>query len=127
MNRLKVLRVVLVLVGLFFLAGVYPLVTSVRDGWRDNKEDATPMGLSVYVTLGVFLLAAARNPSTNRSVILYGGWANIAHAAVMTVMALHLPNERLGLLMASALFAVIGAALIALVPARELEQRTSTA
>jgi hypothetical protein len=32
----------------------------------------------------------------------------------MTVMALHVPNERLGLLMASALFAVIGAALIAL-------------
>jgi|ERR1700724_3359105 hypothetical protein len=86
MRREKLLRIVLVLVGLIFLAGVYPLITSVRDGWRANKEDALPMGISLYVTLGVFLLVAARNPSANRSVIAFGGWANIAHAAVMTVM-----------------------------------------
>jgi len=42
------------------------------------------MMLSLYVTLGIFLLLAARNPSANRSVIAFAAWANIAHAAVET-------------------------------------------
>jgi len=36
----------------------------------------------------------------------------------MAVMAVHLPNERAGLLIAAAVFGVIGAALIALAPAK---------
>lgn len=126
MKREKLLRIVLILIGLIFVAGVYPLMTTVRDGWRANKEDATPMGISLYVTLGVFLLVAARNPSANRSVIVYGGWANIAHAAVMTVMAIHLPNERQDLLVASAVFGIIGAALIALAPVKQQRELVST-
>jgi hypothetical protein len=50
------------MLGLLFVAGVYPLVMSVRSGWQANKEDALPMMLSLYVTLGIFLLVAARNP-----------------------------------------------------------------
>jgi hypothetical protein len=69
MWRKRVLRVVLVVVGLIFIAGVYPLVTSVRDGWRANKEDSLPMGISLYVTQGVFLLLASRDPLANRGVI----------------------------------------------------------
>jgi hypothetical protein len=63
MNRGKPLKILLVLLGLVFVAGVYPLVTSVRSGWQANQEDALPMMLSLYVTLGIFLLVAARNPS----------------------------------------------------------------
>jgi len=66
------------------------------------------------------LLMAARNPSANRGVITFAGWLNIAHAAVMAVMAVHLPNERQSLLIASAVFAGIGAALILLAPAKQL-------
>jgi hypothetical protein len=120
MKREKALRIVLVSVGLIFVAGIYPLITSVRDGWRGNKEDADPMFFSLYVTLGVYLLLAARNPLANRSVIAFGGWANLAHATVMTVMAIHLPNERQGLLIASAVFGAIGAVLIVLAPARQV-------
>src|ERR1700675_3248839 len=116
MKRDRALRILLVLVGLIFVAGVYPLITSVRSGWQANKEDAEPMALSLYVTMGVFLLMAARNPSANRGVIFFAAWLNIAHAAVMTIMAVHLPNEREGLLIGSAVFAGIGAALILLVP-----------
>jgi hypothetical protein len=56
MRRQFVLKVVLVVVGLLFLAGVYPLVTSIRQGWQANKEDAEPMGISLYVMQGIFLL-----------------------------------------------------------------------
>jgi uncharacterized membrane protein YhdT len=125
MKRDKALRILLVLFGLIFVAGVYPLTTSVRSGWQANKEDAEPMALSLYVTMGIFLLVAARNPSGNRGVIAFAAWLNIAHAAVMAVMAVHLPNERQGLLIAAAVFGVIGAALIFLAPAKQLGERAS--
>src|SRR2546427_535572 len=89
MNRERALKVVLVLVGLLFSAGIYPVVTSVRSGWEANKEDALPMMLSLYVTLGIFLLLAARNPSANRSVIAFAAWSSFAHAAVMAVFGGH--------------------------------------
>jgi uncharacterized membrane protein YhdT len=119
MWRQRALRILLVLFGLIFVAGVYPLITSVRSGWQANKEDSLPMGLSLYVMMGIFLLLAARNPSANRGVIVFAAWLNIAHATVMTVMAVHLPNERQGLLIASAVFAGIGAVLILLAPAKQ--------
>src|ERR1700758_5468316 len=119
MNRERALKVVLVVVGLIFIAGIYPLITSVRDGWRANKEDPLPMGISLYVTQGIFLLLAARDPLANRGVITFAAWLNIAHAGVMTVMAIHLPNERQDLLVASAVFALIGVGLIGLLPAKQ--------
>ena len=125
MIRERALKVVLVLVGLVFSAGIYPVVTSVRDGWQANKEDALPMMLSLYVTLGIFLLLAARNPSANRSVIAFAAWSSFAHAAVMSVMAVHLANERGDLLIAGAVFSVIGAVLIVLAPAKQSVERAS--
>jgi hypothetical protein len=127
MNRERALKILLVLLGLLFVAGVYPLMTSVRSGWQANKEDALPMMLSLYVTLGIFLLVAARNPSANRSVIAFAAWSSFAHAAVMAVMALHLVSERGDLLIAAAVFGIIGAALIVLAPAKQLGERASAA
>jgi hypothetical protein len=63
MSRERALRIVLVVVGLIFCGLVYPLTMFVR------QEPALAMMLSVYVTLGIFLLLAARNPSANRSLI----------------------------------------------------------
>ena len=116
MWRERALKVVLVLLGLFFAAGIYPLMTTVRSAWQANNEDAAPMMLSLYVTLGVFVLLAARNPSANRSLIAFTAWSSFAHAAVMTVMAVHVTSAREGLLIAAAVFGVIGAALIILAP-----------
>src|ERR1700687_110670 len=127
MNRERALKILLVLLGLLFVAGVYPLMTSVRSGWQANREDALPMMLSLYVTLGIFLLVAARNPSANRSVIAFAAWSSFAHGAVMAIMAVHLASERGGLLIAAAVFGVIGAALIVLAPAKQSGDRVSAA
>lgn len=62
LRRLQVLRVALILIGLFFVAGLHPLVMSIREGWHMNREDAEPMGISLYVMQGVFLLLVARDP-----------------------------------------------------------------
>ena len=97
MGRERALKIVLVLVGLFFVAGIYPMITLVRSAWRANNEDATPMMLSLYFALGIFLLIAARNPSAHRSLIAFTAWSSFAHAAVMTVMAAHVTSAREGL------------------------------
>ena len=112
MRRERALKLVLVLVGLLFLALVYPLLMFVR------QEPALAMMLSLYVTLGIFLLLAARNPSANRSLIAFTAWSSFAHGAVMAIMALHVTSAREGLLIAAALLGVIGIALIVLAPAR---------
>jgi quinol-cytochrome oxidoreductase complex cytochrome b subunit len=67
-------------------------------------------------------------PLANRGAITCAAWLNIAHAAVMTVMSIHPPNERQDLLVTSAVVAAIGAALIALLPAKQsLKERLSAA
>ena len=81
MNRERALKAVLGLVGLIFLASVYPLLIFVR------QEPSLSMMFSVYVTLGIFLLLAVRNPSANRNLIAFTAWSSFAHAALMGVQA----------------------------------------
>jgi hypothetical protein len=125
MWRQRALKVVLVLVGLLFLAGVYPVTDSL---WHANQSMYTDdMILSLYVTLGVFLLIAARNPSANCSLVAFTAWSSFAHAAVMTMMALQKADEREQLLSAVAALLVIGVALIVLAPANKAGDRASAA
>jgi hypothetical protein len=78
MRRERVLKVVLVLVGLVFSAGIYPVADSL---WHQNPSMYTfDMMLSLYVALGIFLLIAVRNPSANRSLIAFTAWSCFAHA-----------------------------------------------
>ena len=123
MNRERALKILLVLVGLLFLAGIYPLMTSLR---QRNESEFAPMMLSLYVTLGIFLLLATRNPSANRSLIAFAAWSSFAHGAVMAVQAFQNRIER-GELGGVALFAIIGVALIVLAPAKQSDERASAA
>ena len=116
MTKLGTLRVVLVLVGVLFVAGVYPIGEAIA-GQLKGEENALPMMLSLYVTLGVFLLIAARNPSAHRSVIGFAAWSSFAHAAVMTVMSFKMPDERADLLIASGALTLLGVTLLVLAPA----------
>jgi hypothetical protein len=127
MNRERALKIVLVLVGLFFLAGFYFLTISLWHAkWHAEQSEAEPMFLSVYITLGIFLLLSARNPSANRSLIGFAAWSSFAHAAVMVVMAFQTPSGRGEFLSAVVLFGVIGVLLIALAPAKPPLERAST-
>jgi hypothetical protein len=108
----RALKVVLVVVGLLFVAAVYPLLLFVR------QEPALAMMLCLYVMLGIFLLLAARNPSANRSLIAFAAWSSFAHAGLMAVQALRNYIARTEL-MGVALFAVIGVTLVALAPGKE--------
>jgi hypothetical protein len=94
--------------------------------WQRNESEFAPMMLSLYVTLGIFLLPAARNPSANRSLIAFTAWSSFAHGAVMAVQAFQNRIERAELL-GVALFGIIGVALIVLAPAKQSGERASAA
>lgn len=76
------------------------------------------MMMSIYFTLGVFLLVAARKPAAHRSLIAFTAWSSFAHAAVMSLLGFEMPSERTGFLGGSAVPVVIGVALLALAPTR---------
>jgi hypothetical protein len=112
MGRERILKVVLVVVGLLFCALVYPLALF----WK--QEPALAMMLSLYITLGVFLLLAVRDTSANRSLIAFTAWSSFAHALVMGVQAWrHLIQS--GELWGVAVLIVIGIVLIALAPEKK--------
>jgi hypothetical protein len=52
------------------------------------------MMLSLYVTLGILLFIAVRNPSANRSLIAFAAWSSFAHATVMAVTAFRCGRAR---------------------------------
>ncbi len=124
--RERALKIVLVLVGLLFVAAIYPVAMSLGHPSPSDDTGDTMM-MSLYFTLGVFLLVAARKPSAHRSLIAFAAWSSFAHAVVMTVLGFHMPSERVGFLSGSAVLVVIGIALLALAPAKQSVERTSAA
>jgi len=112
MNREVALKIVLAVVGVLFLALGYPLVMFAR------QDPAVSMMFSLYVTLGVFLLLAIRNPLANRSLIAFTAWSSFAHAAVMGTQAMRDMISR-GELGGVAALIVIGVVLIALAPSKQ--------
>ncbi len=113
MWRERALKVVLVLVGLLFSAGIYPITMILWQ--RDQSGYTDAMMMSLYVTLGVLLLIAARNPADHRSLIAFAAWSSFAHATVMAIMAFRDTSQR-GLLVGVAILVVIGVPLIVLTP-----------
>jgi len=116
MWRDRALRIVLVLVGLLFSAAIIPLIGGLRDPAGSDTGDT--MMMSLYFTLGVFLLIAVRNPSAHRSVIAFAAWSSFAHAVTMSTQGLEMPNMRTGFLIGSGVLLVIGVVLIGLAPAK---------
>jgi hypothetical protein len=122
MWRERALKLVFVLVGLLFTAGIFPVTTILWQ--RDQSGYTDAMMLSIYFTLGILLLMAVPNPPAHRSLIVFAAWSSFAHAAVMAVMAFRDASER-GHLPGVALFVVIGVRLVVLAPARQPVERLS--
>ena len=118
MRRERALKVVLIVVGLIFCGLAYPLTMFVK------QAPAMAMMFSLYVTLGIFLLFASRNPSANRSLIAFTAWSSFVHAMLMAGQAFAGLVAR-GELIGSAVLVVIGLALIVLAPAKESGERLS--
>jgi hypothetical protein len=94
--RIRLLRVALVVFGLIFLVGVYPLMNFWWPAgwrWQPNQTEYEQMILGVYATLGVFLIVASRNPLQHRSLIWFTVWSSLVHGGIMAVQAVKMPDE----------------------------------
>ena len=125
MWRERAMKVVLVVVGLLFTAGIFPLADALWHSSGSNTGDT--MMLSLYVALGIFLLIAVRNPSAHRSLIAFAAWSSFAHAATMAVQAIFTVSERAHLLYGVLMFVIIGVALIVVSPAKLAKVSVNTA
>ncbi len=113
--RIKYLKVALVLVGAFCVVAVFPLTIVWPSGWAWHAEGQSlylQMIIGIYMTLGVFLILAARNPLEHLSLIWFAVWSSVVHGGIMAIQAIvypqhvgHLFGDVPVLLIAAAVFA----------------------
>ena len=91
----KYLPLALRAVGLIFIFGVYPLTVLWPSGWSWNtgQSDYLQMIIAIYVTLGVFLILAAKRPEQHLSLISFAIWSSIVHGAVMAAQSVANPQH----------------------------------
>jgi hypothetical protein len=120
LDRTRYLRIALRLVGLIFILGIYTLIIVWPSGWSWHTGPShylphyLQMLLGVYVTLGVFLLIASRNPLAHLSLIWFTVWSSVVHAAIMAAQSsmdsaqrAHLLGDVPALLIVAAVLAVL--------------------
>jgi hypothetical protein len=95
-NRLLYLRVALIVFGLTFIFGIYPLGIVWPSGWTwgQGHSHYLMMIIGVYATLGVFLLLASRNPDAYASVIWFTVWSSVVHGGIMSIQSITDESER---------------------------------
>ena len=94
-TRDRLLKLALTAFGVVFIL-IYPLGMIWPSGWvwhGGQGKYYLQMICGVYAVLGVFLIAAARNPSAHRSLILFTVWSSIVHAGIMVAQAIYDGHE----------------------------------
>jgi hypothetical protein len=95
-DRLLYLRIALIVFGVIFIFGVYPLSVVWPSGWTWGQEHShyLMMIIGIYATLGVFLIIASRNPNEHKSLIWFTVWSSAVHGAIMGFQSLNDAAER---------------------------------
>jgi len=90
------LRIALIVIGITFVFGIYPLGVVWPSGWSwgQGHSHYLTMIIGIYATLGVFLLMASRDPDAHRSIIWFTVWSSVVHGAIMAWQAFGDPAER---------------------------------
>lgn len=100
-ERLRYLKVALRVFGAVFIVGVPAMMTVVWPSgwsWSPAQPEYEQMIMGIYVTLGIFLVRAARDPEANRSLIVFTIASSLVHAGIMLLQALADETERANLL-----------------------------
>ena len=115
-DNTKILRVALLVVGLIFIFGIYPLTIVWPSGWswHPGQSDYLQMILGIYATLGVFLIIASSDPLSHRSLIWFTVWSSVVHGGIMAVQSFtsaqqmgHLWGDVLALFFVAAVLALL--------------------
>jgi hypothetical protein len=128
-NRIKYLRIALLLVGLTFTFGIWPLGIVWPSGWawhEGGRSEYLEMILGIYATLGVFLMVASRDPMAHRSLIWFTVWSSIAHGGIMGIQSV--ANTRhIGHLFGDVAALIAVAAVLAILMPRQISASKSQA
>ena len=121
-SKVQYLRIALVLVGMIFTLGIYPLTVVWPSGWswHTGHSDYLQMILGLYATLGVFLLLASRKPLRHLSLIWFTVWSSIVHAGIMAAQSVVNPMN-MGHLWGDVLALFLVGGLLAFLTPRESE------
>ena len=95
-SRQQYLRIALIVVGVIFTFGIYPVSILWPSGWTwgQGHSHYLPMILGVYATLGIFLLMASRDPARHTSLIWFTVWSSVVHAVIMAYQSIADGAER---------------------------------
>jgi hypothetical protein len=100
-TRLKYLKLVLYVFGVIFVVGIFAMMRWVFPSgwsWMPRQPEYEQMILGLYVTLGIFLIRAARDPLAHLSLIWFTIWSSIVHGGIMLVQAIMDESERANLM-----------------------------
>jgi hypothetical protein len=100
-EKLKYLKVALIVFGIFFIIGLPAMMIWVWPSgwaWTPRQPEYEQMTMGVYATLGVFLIRAAKEPLANASLIWFTIWSSIVHGGIMLIQAIVDETERAHLL-----------------------------
>lgn len=95
-TRIKYLKIALLIIGIVFVIGIYPLTIAWPSGWSWHTEGVSlylQMILGIYATLGIFLIIAARNPLQHLSLIWFTVWSSLVHGTIMAVQSYIYPEH----------------------------------
>jgi len=115
-SRQQYLRIALIVFGVIFTFGIYPLGLVWPSGWTwgHGHSHYFLMIVGVYATLGIFLLLASRDPARNTSLIWFTVWSSVVHAVIMAYQSFadgaergHLVGDVPALLLVAIVLAVL--------------------
>ncbi|HFD12063.1 MAG TPA: hypothetical protein ENJ32_06315 [Crenotrichaceae bacterium] len=96
----KYLSIALKVIGIIFIAGVPAMMLIIWPsgwGWTPPQPEYEQMIMGVYMTLGVFLFLASKDPMANKSLIWFTIWSSIVHGGVMFIQAIIDESDRINL------------------------------
>ncbi len=100
-DNLRYLKIALYVFGIIFIIGVPAMMMWIWPsgwGWTPPQPEYEQMIMGIYVTLGIFLIRATKDPIGNASLIWFTIWSSIVHAGIMLVQAIVDETERANLI-----------------------------
>lgn len=88
---MKYLSVALYAIGVIFIIGVPAMMMVVWPegwSWSPAQPEYEQMIMGIYITLGIFLIRAAKKPMEHASLIWFTIWSSIVHGGILLVQAL---------------------------------------
>ncbi len=90
-KKMKCLSIALNAIGVIFIVGVPAMMMVVwPDGWSwtPAQPEYEQMIMGIYITLGIFLIRAAKDPMEHATLIWFTIWSSIVHAGIMLAQAI---------------------------------------